>query len=79
MHFISFVFQAPGSKACAELVSSLTCFGCLGHLKMGNLIRSDGLSPSDFPPWVEMLLPLDPAVLFDGAEWGLHDVPIPGS
>lgn len=31
-----------------------------------NLICSDGPSPSDFPLWIEMLLPLDPAVLSDG-------------
>lgn len=79
MHLISFLCHAPAPKVCAELVSSLTCFGCLAHLEMGNLICSDGPSPSDFPPWVELLLPLDSAVLPAGAEWGLHDVPIPVS
>lgn len=79
MHLISFLFQAAAPKVCAGLVSSLTCFGCLGHLEMGNLICSEGPSPSDFPPWVELLLPSDPAVLSGGAEWGLHDVHIPVS
>lgn len=69
MHLISFLLQASAPKVCAELVSSLTHFGCLGHLEVGNLICPDGSSPSDSPPWVEMLLPVDPAVLSEGAEW----------
>lgn len=78
MHLISFLFQAPAPEVCTELVSSLTSFGCVGHLKMGKLICSDGLSLSDFSPWVEMHTPLDSPSLSAGAVEGLGDVPVPG-
>lgn len=59
IHLISFWFEATIPEVCTELVSSLTSFGRLRCLKMGNLICSDGLSLSDFSPRVKMLMPLD--------------------
>lgn len=78
MRLISFWFQALAPKVCSQLVSLLKSFGCLGHLKMGNLICSDGLSLSDFSRWVGMLVPLDSHSLSAGAGGGLGDVPGPG-
>lgn len=78
MHLISFWFRMPAPEVCTELVSSLTSFSCLGHLKMENLICSDSFSLSDFPPWVEMLMPLDSPHLSADAAVGLGDAPIQG-
>ena len=72
-----FQVSSTSPEVCIELVSSLMSFGCRGHLKMENLICSDGLSLSEFSPCVEMLIPLDSPSLFAGAVRGLGDIPIP--